>query len=85
MGLVSPLAIGVEARWSRLLNGQSGIRRLPETMMDGLAVKIAGVIPDHPEDPEAGFNADSFAPVKDQRKIDRFMLLALAAEEEAVT
>ncbi len=85
LGLVSPLAVGVEASWTRLLNGQSGIRRLPETMVGDLAVKIAGVIPDHLEDPEAGFNADSFVPVKDQRKMDRFMLLALAAAEEAIT
>ncbi|TVU91927.1 beta-ketoacyl-ACP synthase II [Vreelandella titanicae] len=84
LGLVSPLAVGVEASWSRLLNGQSGIKRLPETMVDDLAVKIAGVVPDHREDPEAGFNADNVVPVKEQRKMDRFMLLALAAAEEAV-
>lgn len=85
LGVVSPLGVGVEQNWARLLNGQSGIRRLPEAMVSDLAVKIAGVVPDHLEDPEAGFNADRFVPVKEQRKMDRFMLLAQAAAEEAIT
>lgn len=84
LGLVSPLGVGVEPNWTRLLNGQSGIRRLPETLMSDLAVKIAGMVPDRTEDPEAGFDADYAAPPKEQRKMDRFMLLALAAADEAV-
>ena len=84
LGLVSPLGVGAEAAWARLLNGISGIRRLPETRVRDLAVKIAGVVPDRTEDPEAGFDADLVAPPKEQRKMDRFMLLALAAADEAV-
>jgi 3-oxoacyl-[acyl-carrier-protein] synthase II len=49
-------------------------------MVSDLAVKIAGVVPD----PEAGFDADRVAPPKEQRKMDRFMLFALAAADEAV-
>lgn len=85
LGVVSPLGVGVEQNWARLLIGQSGIRRLPEAMVSDLAVKIAGVVPDHLEDPEAGFNADHYVPPKEQRKMDRFMLLAQAAAEEAIT
>ncbi|PMR69001.1 beta-ketoacyl-ACP synthase II [Halomonas heilongjiangensis] len=84
LGLVSPLAAGVEATWARLLNGESGIGYLPETMVRDLAVKIAGVVPDRAEDPAAGFDVDGVAPPKEQRKMDRFMLLALAAADEAV-
>jgi len=40
MGAVSPLASGVEASWSRLLSGRSGIRRLPEVIVKDLSVKI---------------------------------------------
>ena len=84
LGTVSPLGVGVEPTWARLLNGQSGIRRLHETWIDDLAVKIAGVVPDRTEDPEAGFDADRVAPPKEQRKMDRFMLFALAAADEAI-
>ncbi|SEG87974.1 beta-ketoacyl-ACP synthase II [Marinobacterium lutimaris] len=84
LGLVSPLGVGVEPTWARLLNGQSGIRQLPETLVGDLPVKIAGVVPDLTEDPEAGFDADRVVAPKEQRKMDRFMLFALAAAEEAV-
>jgi len=84
LGSVSPLGVGVEPTWARLLNGQSGIRRLPETLVGDLAVKIGGAVPDYAEDPEAGFDADRVVAPKEQRKMDRFMLFALAAADEAV-
>src|SRR5699024_9644228 len=85
LGLVSPLGTGVEHVWTRLLAGQSGIRRLPEELVARLSAKIAGVVPDIAQDAQAGFDADRVASTKEQRKMDRFMLLALAATDEAVT
>lgn len=84
MGAVSPLAAGVEATWSRLLAGHSGIRRLPDDTVADLGCKIAGVVPSRTDDPTAGFDPDPIVTPKDRRKLDRFMLFALAAAEEAI-
>ncbi len=84
MGAVSPLAAGVEPTWSRLLAGQSGIRRLPDAIVADLGSKIGGIVPDRVTDPVAGFDPDPIISLKDQRKMDRFILLALVAAEEAI-
>jgi len=84
MGIISPLGCGVENVWQGLLAGRSGIRRLPETLTTDLPVKIAGLVPDINEDANAGLDPDTIASPKDQRKMDRFILLALAAAQEAL-
>jgi 3-oxoacyl-[acyl-carrier-protein] synthase II len=84
MGAVSPLGCGVETNWSRLLAGRSGIRTLPEAMTVDLSAKVGGQVPDVVVDPEGGFDPDRAAPRKDQRKMDRFILFALMAAEEAI-
>ncbi|TGP55403.1 beta-ketoacyl-[acyl-carrier-protein] synthase II [bacterium M00.F.Ca.ET.230.01.1.1] len=84
MGAVTPLAANVETSWSRLLAGRSGIRRLADEVVGDLPSKIGGVVPTLEEDPEAGLDANAFVAPKDQRRIDRFILFALAAAEEAL-
>lgn len=84
MGIASPLGCGVETVWQRLLAGQSGLRRLPDEMATDLPAKVAGLVPDIHEDTEGGLDPDKTASPKDQRKMDRFILLALAAAEEAL-
>jgi len=84
MGIASPLGCGVETVWQRLLAGQSGLRRLPDEMVSELPAKVGGLVPSIEEDPEAGLNPDHIASPKDQRKMDRFILLALAAAKEAL-
>lgn len=85
LGAVTPLAAGVEASWSRLLSGRSGIRRLPDSVVGDLPAKVGGVAPSAEEDPEVGFDPDAVMAPKDQRKVDRFILFALAAAQEALT
>jgi len=83
LGLVSPLASGVEPTWKRLVDGQSGVRGIQSIDVSDLPNKVAGEVPvgdaanDH-------FNADDFVPPKDQRKMDRFIIFALAAGVQAV-
>jgi 3-oxoacyl-[acyl-carrier-protein] synthase II len=84
MGAVSPLGCGVEVNWLRLLAGRSGLRAMPEEIAHGLPSKIVGQVPDVSSDFEAGFDPDIVVPRKDQKKMDRFILFALMAAEEAV-
>ncbi|TWB53103.1 3-oxoacyl-[acyl-carrier-protein] synthase II [Rhizobium sp. ERR 922] len=84
MGAVSPLGANVDISWSRLLASQSGIRRLSDDIVGDLPSKIGGVVPSVAEDPEGGFDPDTIMPPKDQRKVDRFIVFALAAAEEAL-
>ncbi|MEN2987481.1 beta-ketoacyl-ACP synthase II [Tistrella sp. BH-R2-4] len=84
IGTVSPLGCGTERVWQRLLEGRSGIRALPEAMVADLQAKVAGVVPDIAEDAEGGFDAAAAVPPKDQKKMDRFILLAMAAADEAM-
>lgn len=84
MGLVTPLGTGVEAVWQRLLQGRSGIVQLPEETVADLPGKVGGLVPLLADDPEAGFDADLAAPPKEQKKMDRFILFALAAAQQAV-
>ncbi|PHM74104.1 beta-ketoacyl-ACP synthase II [Xenorhabdus kozodoii] len=84
MGAVSPLGCGVENIWRRLLAGQSGIRALPDAIAGDLPVKVGGQVPNMAEDAEAGFNPDLSVASKDQKKMDRFILLAMAAADEAI-
>ncbi|MGY5802442.1 beta-ketoacyl-ACP synthase II [Rhizobium sp. LEGMi12c] len=84
MGAVSPLGANVDISWSRLLAGKSGIRRLGDDVVGDLPSKVGGVVPSLVEDPEGGFDPDAIMPPKDQRKVDRFIIFALAAAEEAL-
>ncbi|WP_287181686.1 beta-ketoacyl synthase N-terminal-like domain-containing protein, partial [Mesorhizobium sp.] len=84
MGAVTPLAADVEASWSRLLAGRSGIRRLPDDVVADLPAKIGGVVPSLEDDPEAGFDQNTVLAAKDQRKVDRFIIFGLAAAQEAL-
>ncbi|WP_072393302.1 beta-ketoacyl-ACP synthase II [Hyphomicrobium sp. CS1GBMeth3] len=83
LGVVSPLGSGAEIAWARLLAGQSGLRPLPDWAAP-LPAKIAGIVLNKDEDPEGGFDPDLAVPVKDQRKMDRFILFALVAAAEAI-
>ncbi len=84
LGAVTPLGSKVETVWQRLLAGQSGIRALPEALIGDLAVRIGGQVPDATQDTDAGFDPDSLLPPKEQRKMDRFILFAIAAAQQAL-
>lgn len=84
MGIASPLGCGIDLVWQRLLAGQSGLRRLPDEIAMELPAKVGGIVPDINEDAEGGLDPDKFVTPKDQRKMDRFILLALVAAEEAL-
>lgn len=84
MGLVTPLGSGVEAVWSRLLAGRSGIRNLPDAVVADLPARVGGSVPSLAEDAEAGFDPDLATPPKEQKKMDRFILFAMEAARQAI-
>jgi len=84
MGVVSPLGCGTEITWQRLLAGRSGLRRLPDAIVETLPAKVAGIVPSKAEDAEGGFDPDAVIAPKDQRKMDRFIQFALVAAKEAL-
>lgn len=85
MGAVSPLGCGVEVNWKRLLAGRSGIVRLPNEIVGELPTKVGGLVPSSVDDAEGGFDPDRVCSLKEQRRADRFIQLALAAADEAIT
>ncbi|MFP3383122.1 MULTISPECIES: beta-ketoacyl-ACP synthase II [Tritonibacter] len=85
LGLVTPLASGVEETWARLLDGQSGAG--PITLFDaqesGVATTYACEVP-RGDGTDGSFNPDDWVVKKDQKKIDDFILYGIAAAEMAV-
>lgn len=82
LGAVTPLGCGTERAWSRLLEGRSGIRRLPPELAPDVPAQVGGLVPDAGED--GGFHPDMAAAPKDQKKMDRFIQFALVAADEAL-
>jgi 3-oxoacyl-[acyl-carrier-protein] synthase II len=83
MGLVTPFGIGLERNWKSLIAGESGVRAVQSFDVSDLPAKIAAEVPRG--DTESGlFNADDWVPPKDQRKMDGFIVYALAAAAQAV-
>ena len=83
MGIVCPLGVGVELVWQRLINGRSGISAIQSFDVTELPAKIAGQVPPGTR-ADGGLDLAEWIPSKDQRKMDRFIQLALVAAEEAV-
>jgi len=84
MGVISPLGVGTETVWERLLAGRSGVRRLPVDLAPDVSAQVAGRVLSIEEDPEAGFDLNAAIPGKDQKKMDRFIAFAIAAADEAI-
>jgi 3-oxoacyl-[acyl-carrier-protein] synthase II len=84
LGMVSPLGCGTELVWQRLLQGCSGVRRLLDEIVADVPSKVAGIVPSIADDSEGGLDIGRFVPAKDQRKMDRFIQLAIAAADEAL-
>jgi len=82
LGLVTPLGTGVKHNWERLLAGHSGISAITHFETGDLPCKVAGMVPRG--DGEGGFKPDLFVPPKDQKKLDTFILYAIAAADEAI-
>ena len=83
LGLVTPLADGVEETWTRLLDGQSGAGRITGFDPEGLGTTYACEVK-RGDGSDATFNADKYMEPKEQRKVDDFILFGYAAALQAV-
>jgi len=82
LGMVTPLACGVEASWAAILAGKSAARKIETFDVSDIAAKIACIIP-RGEDVDA-FRPDEWMDPKDQRKVDEFIVFAMAAARQAL-
>ena len=83
MGIACPLGLGVERVWKRLINGESGIGAIQSFDVKDLPAKVAGQIPPGTR-AEGKLDIAEWIPVKDVKKMDRFIQFALVAATEAV-
>jgi len=84
LGMVSPLACGVEETWDRLLAGQSGAGPIEKFDASQLATTYACEVP-LGDGSDGTFNPDDWMSSKDRRKVDDFILYGMAAAAQAVT
>src|SRR5215813_302282 len=83
MGMVTPLACGVEPTWQRLVKGESGARRVEQFNVEDLPCKIACSIP-RGDGSNGTFNPDQWMTPQEQRKVDNFVVYAMAAARQAL-
>ena len=83
MGIACPLGVGVEHVWERLIRGDSGIGAIQSFDTKDLPCKVAGQVPAGSR-AEGGLDLDDWISVKDQKKMDRFIHLAMVAGTEAM-
>jgi len=81
LGMVSPLGCGVDVTWRRLLAGESGASRVEAFDVSDLPCQIACSIP---LEGEGAFDADAWMEPKEQRKVDPFIIYAMAAARQAL-
>ena len=84
LGMVTPLGCGVEATWRRLIAGESGASRIERFEVADLPAQIACQIP-RGDGTNGTFNADQWMEPKEQRKVDEFIVFAMAAATQALT
>jgi len=81
--MVSPLGQGVETSWRRLIAGENGFGRMQGFEIDDLACQIAAHVP-RGDGSNGTFNPDQWMEPKEQRKVDDFIIYAMAASTEAL-
>ncbi|HEY7383244.1 MAG TPA: beta-ketoacyl-ACP synthase II [Beijerinckiaceae bacterium] len=83
LGMVTPLGCGVDSTWRKLIEGTSGASRVEAFDVSDLACKIACSIP-RGDGSNGTFNPDQWMDPKDQRKVDPFIVYAMAAARQAL-
>ncbi|HKH96858.1 MAG TPA: beta-ketoacyl-ACP synthase II, partial [Beijerinckiaceae bacterium] len=83
LGMVTPLGCGVEVTWRKLLDGVSGAAVIDAFEVSDLGCRIACSIP-RGDGSDGTFNPDDWMEPKEQRKVDPFIVYAMAAATQAI-
>ena len=83
LGMVTPLGCGVDVTWSRLIAGQSGAVRIDQFDVADLPCQVACMIP-RGDGADGTYNPDDWMEPKEQRKVDEFIVYAVAAAQQAL-
>jgi 3-oxoacyl-[acyl-carrier-protein] synthase II len=83
MGIVSPLGCGIEPTWANILASKSGAKRIDDFEIEDIACHIAHRIP-LGKYADGAFDPDEWMDVKEQRKVDPFIIYAMAAATQAI-
>jgi 3-oxoacyl-[acyl-carrier-protein] synthase II len=83
LGMVSPLGCGVEPTWKRILNSESGAKKIDTFDVSDLTSRIACVVR-RGDGSDGTFNPDQWMEPKDQRKVDDFIIFAMCAAKQAL-
>ncbi len=83
LGMVTPLGCGVDETWKNILAGKSGARKVTEFEVEDLPAKIACRIP-FGDGANGTYNPDDWMEPKEQRKVDPFIVYAVAAADMAL-
>jgi len=81
--MLTPLGCGVEPTWTRLLNGESGAKKIDHFDVSDIACKIACVVP-RGDGSNATYNPEQWMEPKEQRKVDEFIVFAMCAARQAL-
>jgi 3-oxoacyl-[acyl-carrier-protein] synthase II len=81
LGMVTPLGCGVEQTWSRVVAGNSGLKTIEAFDVSDMPARVAAFIP---REGEGAYNPDDWMEAKEQRKVDEFIVFAMAAARQAL-
>ncbi|MFM9975443.1 MAG: beta-ketoacyl-ACP synthase II [Beijerinckiaceae bacterium] len=81
LGMVTPLGCGVEQTWKRLIAGDSGLTPITAFDVSDMPARVAAFIP---REGAGAFNPDDWMEPKEQRKVDDFIVYAMAAAKQAL-
>lgn len=84
IGSVNPLGETIEKSWQRLLAGQSGAGPMTGFDVSDLPCQIACHIDRQSEEGGEGFNPDLYVAPKEQKRMDDFIIYAMAASDMAL-
>ena len=83
LGMLTPLGCGVEPTWARLLQGESGAKKIDTFDVSDISCQIACVIP-RGDGSNGTYNPDQWMEPKEQRKVDQFIVYAMCAARQAL-
>lgn len=84
MGMVSPLACGVEPTWKRILNGESGAGRITSFDAEHVAELPCQIACEVPTEGDDAFIQDDWMEPKEAKRVDKFIIYAMSAADQAL-